>query len=331
MRTVIATHFILLLALYPAFSDESARTWTNTEGKSVSGALVGIRGDHVELAVGGKNYTFPITTLSEADREYLKDYAEKNKPKTGTFAMQLCAKMFPQSEEYFNTIIGKASREAYSDRGLDPLSLVAFPSEDEKAQVYVPQHYDGSASFGVYINISAGNGPACPKNYYSIMDKNDMILASPHKAGNNEETSRRVALALDTLASIEKIYKIDKERVYIGGISGGGITALQAQIMYPDIWQGVLSHARGMNLGNFGAYYSETKSFSKSEFERVSGMKQRIAILSGPKDFNYNHCKETVAEWKDHGWDIQFFETGGGHSMAPPESFETALEWVMGK
>lgn len=340
MKLSITTNIILLtLSLSTAIASEDVRTWTNTEGRSIQAKLIGFDGNNVELLVGNKNYTLAEDTLSQADRDYLKAYAKTNtvkpkadsaKPKTGTFTMPLSAKMFSDPEDYYDTKIGKPTKRALLDEDVDPLPIVSYLPKDEQAKVYVPSSYDGSSPYAVYININSAGGPSCPNNYQPIMDRHNMIMASPYGAGNKEQPMRRIALALDTLASLQQTYKIDSAKVYVGGLSGGGVTALEAQLIYPDIWQGAFSHARGMGIGAYSdIYYSETKSFDQSDFERASRMKQRIAILSGPKDFNYDHCKETVKVWDDHGFNIEFFDTGKGHIMATPESFEEALIWVI--
>lgn len=166
-------------------------------------------------------------------------------------------------------------------------------------------------------------------NYQSILDERKMIMASPARGGNGEAVMRRIMLALDTVATLQGIYKIDPKRVYIGGLSGGGVTAMDAQLIYPDIWAGTISHARGMVLGSFGEYYAELRSFDKHDFQRMSRMKQRFAVISGEKDFNYAHCRDSSAEWAEEGFDIRFFDIPGmGHENASVDAFKRALDWV---
>ena len=337
------------------------RTWTSQGGKTIEAEFIRVGNGRVSLrGTDGTMMNTSFNALSKEDQAFItqlyKDMQEKTEAdaraaakeaaqeraarlakeraerlaniKRGTYVLTLEAKMFPHGKDYYSTTMGKSSYKALKKKGDDPLAQVGYIPANERAKVYVPAHYDDEKKFGIYIHISAGNGPSMP-NYNSIMDKRDMIMASPFKGGNQENDMRRIMLALDTVATLKKNYVIDDARIYVGGISGGGITALEAQLIHPNIWGGALSHARGMNLGTFGEYYSESKNFDKNEFRRMSRMKRRFAVISGPKDFNYEHCRKSASAWKDHGFDIRFFDVPSmGHNNAPEKEFEKALDWV---
>ncbi|WP_435895619.1 hypothetical protein [Oceaniferula spumae] len=56
------------------------RSFTNTEGKTIEAEVVGVSSGKVSLKLkGGKIYTLPFNTLSEADQTYIKEWYEKNK------------------------------------------------------------------------------------------------------------------------------------------------------------------------------------------------------------------------------------------------------------
>lgn len=325
---------VLLLLASSSFAEETTRVWTNKDGKKIPAALQEYDGMTATLERNGRNYKIAANTLSEADRQYLKEFTEKKaamlaRIKKGGYDLELDTKMFAEPKEYYDSTIGKTTRRALKEEGKDPMALVGFTPKSEISQVYVPAHYDGKQPFGIYIHISPSDGPSMPHEYRPILDARNMIMASPAKAGNKEAVMRRITLALDTVATLKGIYNIDSANIYAGGFSGGGITAMQAQLLYPEIWQGTISHARGMNLGIFGEYYSELKYFDESAFERMSNMKQRFAILSGSADFNYKHCIKSSRQWKDHGFDIKFYDAPSmGHSNAPADTFEEALDWV---
>lgn len=57
-----------------------ARTFTNTEGKSIEAEIVGVASGKVSLKMkNGKVYTLPFAKLSEADQTYIKEWHKKNK------------------------------------------------------------------------------------------------------------------------------------------------------------------------------------------------------------------------------------------------------------
>ncbi len=56
----------------------SARTWTNTEGKALEGDIVSATESHVEIAFAkqNKNFTIPISSLIQEDREFIAQWKE---------------------------------------------------------------------------------------------------------------------------------------------------------------------------------------------------------------------------------------------------------------
>ena len=51
---------------------ETLRDWTNTAGKTISAELIALEDDTVTLRKNGRDYQYPLTELSEADRDYTK-------------------------------------------------------------------------------------------------------------------------------------------------------------------------------------------------------------------------------------------------------------------
>ena len=53
------------------------RTWTSNDGKKIQAQLVGVSGDKVTLLFQGKEVTVPLSRLSEADQQYVKEEQTK--------------------------------------------------------------------------------------------------------------------------------------------------------------------------------------------------------------------------------------------------------------
>ncbi len=70
--TCVFLAFGLTVASALAQSPE-LRTFTNAQGKAIQAKLVGLSGPNVTLEMaGGQKYTFPLTSLSAADQQYIK-------------------------------------------------------------------------------------------------------------------------------------------------------------------------------------------------------------------------------------------------------------------
>ena len=63
----------------------ATRTWTNTDGKTVEAELVSRDGDTVMLQTrNGRKFPYKLSQLSEADREFLKQEAERSEAEEKT-------------------------------------------------------------------------------------------------------------------------------------------------------------------------------------------------------------------------------------------------------
>ncbi len=57
------------------FGEESLRTWTNSEGKTIKASLNALEGDSVTLRLeNGRTYTIPLATLSDGDRQHVETW-----------------------------------------------------------------------------------------------------------------------------------------------------------------------------------------------------------------------------------------------------------------
>ncbi|BCX48006.1 hypothetical protein HAHE_19140 [Haloferula helveola] len=78
-------HFLssfLVLLLGASFSMAEPRTFTNTEGQTVEAELVAVRDGAAVLQLANRSIAkVPLTSLSEADQTFVKEWWEKNKNK----------------------------------------------------------------------------------------------------------------------------------------------------------------------------------------------------------------------------------------------------------
>ncbi|MCX7935946.1 MAG: hypothetical protein N3A66_11890, partial [Planctomycetota bacterium] len=130
----------------------------------------------------------------------------------------------------------------------DPVEAIKYKAEEQAAYVFIPSAYDGSAGWGLYIHIGNDAKATMPKGWDKVCAERKLIFASPHKAAELMPDIYRVALALDTLATLQAEMKIDKNRIYIGGSRTGAACAIIAVFVYPDLFRGVLCQKYGFIL-----------------------------------------------------------------------------------
>lgn len=113
------------------------------------------------------------------------------------------------------------------------------------------EHYDlyapdaaGDSALGLVVFVSPSDDFRLPPGWGKVLDRERLVLVSARNSGNSRSMlGRRVPLALHGYGYAVGRYRIDPERVYIAGFSGGGRTAQLIAFAYPDVFRGVLMFA----------------------------------------------------------------------------------------
>jgi putative esterase len=247
-------------------------------------------------------------------------------------------KLFKTTKEYFKGKVPKKVYVAYKKQkvpanwhanGLIPEKCIEYNPGEETALLYVPNDYNGKTAYGVYIHNSPGAKGIMPsQEWQNLMDKLKLVYISPNKTANKTPTWRRIVLAMDSLASVKKQYKINDKRIYVGGLSGGGHIAMMCQMIYPQYFQGAISHAAQSYLpigGGTGHFPGLSMSDAKSKKRR----KKYWAVISGDKDSNYKEILATSKDWKKQKFKYKFFDIKNmKHENAPSKALEDTLIWM---
>ncbi|MEM9281020.1 MAG: hypothetical protein AAGA96_04275 [Verrucomicrobiota bacterium] len=78
MRSIVFCAACIICIASFGKADETVRTWTNTDGKTINASLLSKEGDQVTLRMtNGRQYTISLSTLSEADHEYAAAWEAK--------------------------------------------------------------------------------------------------------------------------------------------------------------------------------------------------------------------------------------------------------------
>lgn len=106
------------------------------------------------------------------------------------------------------------------------------------------------------------------------MRRPEAALASPHGAGNNTDSRKRVRIILDVLDVLRREYRVDPDRTYIAGFSGGGRIACAIGYSLPEYFGGVIPIYAAGDL-------REESWLRQRVIDRLS-----VAHLTGETDFN---------------------------------------------
>lgn len=198
-----------------------------------------------------------------------------------------------------------------------------YDPKKEGFQIYVPKTYDAAKPAGLFVWISPGDTGRMPQSWVDVLGKRNLIGIGPDRAGNDREIWYRVALALDAVHNMKKLYAIDPARIYVAGFSGGGRLASRVGLHYADVFTG------GIYMGGCNFWRSIPKPgpgkmhwprrFPKPSGTRYAAAKRtsRHVILVGGDDFNRPHSRgifEQITKKDRFRWVTWMEMPGVGHT-----------------
>jgi prolyl oligopeptidase family protein len=121
------------------------------------------------------------------------------------------------------------------------------PDEPITWEIYVPANYRPDRPAGLMVYISPTPSGEIPRSWKSVMDHRNMIWIAARHSGNRALVSRRVVYAIVAPTLAGKRYKIDRERIYLSGLSGGGKMASMVAIDHAQLFKGAVYNC-GVNF-----------------------------------------------------------------------------------
>ncbi len=211
-----------------------------------------------------------------------------------------------------------------------------YDIKKESFEMYVPDCYDSNTPFGLIVWIPAG--PGGPIETYQgskeLMDKHKLIWVAANNSGNKEDTyKRRIPLALDAAYNVRKLYNIDPNRIYVGGISGGGRVASRTAFHHSDVYAGgifVIGADYWMDMPVSGKIFRASFPQPQPSFLLRAKKFGRYVLLTGDNDVNMlemrTYYQRGYSKFLNNVLYLQV--PGMGHQMPPPDELDKALDYV---
>ena len=204
--------------------------------------------------------------------------------------------------------------------------------EEEGFHVRLPADYDPRAPAGLLIWISPTPDGRIPFVFDKALDELGIIAIGADNSENQRPAGDRYQLAFDGMATIMRRFHVDPRRVYVTGFSGGGRMSSMMHGCFPDIVSGSVpiggaNSYRNVAIGD-GRYWPA--GFHKPSGE-LFGMfrRQRMACVTGDKDFNYENVQGVVRSLARDGVNAEVFDIEGlAHELPDADDFLKAISWV---
>ncbi|MGZ6014019.1 MAG: hypothetical protein ACXWK0_19425 [Caulobacteraceae bacterium] len=119
----------------------------------------------------------------------------------------------------------------------------------ERFEVYVPPA-GPAKGYGLLVFVPPESAAYVPADWIPVLDREGVILVAADRTGNPDNVlGRRIPIPLLAVRNITARYKVDPERVWIGGFSGGSRMAERLALAYPDVFRGAFMNAGSDPLG----------------------------------------------------------------------------------
>jgi hypothetical protein len=192
----------------------------------------------------------------------------------------------------------------------------------EAFAVYVPPTAP-PAGYALLVFIPPWQSSYLPAGWASVLNKHGVIFVSASKSGNDENVlDRRIPLALLGAFNVMQLYPVAKDRVYIGGFSGGSRVALRVALGYPDLFHGAMLNAGSDRLG------SEQLLLPAADLFNQFQSSIRLVYITGSED---SSIIQTDIASRDSAYELCVFGTTThtmirvGHEIADPASLDREL------
>lgn len=223
-RSRLSTLVALLCISQANAAPTEQRTWTATNGKTVTGSVLSIEGNKAVMKKeNGDTIKVPISVFTEEDKEFLKKHFASEPEET-------------------------AAAET-KDSGAKPATGLPHP----QGEVVGPIAANGESNYFLYIPKTLKDGRKAPlmfrtdatggnkgalQKYAAAAELNGWIIAISVESKNGTEADRAQRNFNHSKDCVEHLYStlpIDKERTYYTGGSGGGASAFDNSSGLPSM------------------------------------------------------------------------------------------------
>jgi dienelactone hydrolase len=208
---------------------------------------------------------------------------------------------------------------------------------NESFEVFVPEDYDGKEPYGLIVWISPGGGGGVHRQWPDVLKKHKLMWVGANKSGNDRTPWVRLALAIDALEYMQKTYKIDPNRVYASGASGGGRCASTLAFGFPELITGGgypiigINFYRRVEVGPAASggteFYPQGLKPPPGKLAQVMKKERRFVLLTGDNDMNRKETQLYSEAMKKDGFRYMTYiqVPAMGHQPPDAEWFEKGI------
>ena len=219
--------------------------------------------------------------------------------------------------------------------GLDP--------KQERFFVYVPESYTGATPFGLVVfTAPSDNVTAVSEEWMSVLEARKLLFVAAENSGNEVQSSKRMGLAVLGALEMMKHYRIDPNRIYASGFSGGARIAGKLGFFQSDLFRGTIQNsgadfyktvARAYATSTLDSFGNTYGVFRATATEVEAAKLVRFVLITGSNDFRRGNILDIYhGGFAKAGIHSKLLDVPGlGHDLCDGKTFSAALDFIEGK
>lgn len=189
---------------------------------------------------------------------------------------------------------------------------------DQRVNFHVRIPDGADSPSGVVVFVKPTDSGTFPENWSRVFDARNLVWISPDGFGNEKLTRERMLAAIMAAELAGKVARVNAERIYLAGMSGGGRVASRTITHAPQLFAGAI-YIVGADLPD--------ESIPPLALER------RYVFITGPGDFNRREMRRVFSRYGRAGaaraklMDLPHL----GHEYPSADDLDVALEFLDAK
>jgi len=171
---------------------------------------------------------------------------------------------------------------------------------------------------GVLVFVSPTDSGEPPAGWLALLQQKQLSWIAADGFGNEELVAQRVLVAVMGLALAQRSATLDRKRIYVGGMSGGGRIASMTAPRFPEMFSGGL--------------YIVGANFWIPDDARLKQLAaaNRYVFITGERDFNHNDVNRVFSRYRSNGLNSSLLMDlpGYGHEYPNVEQLGQAIDFL---
>jgi|GEM_PF-3610566 len=203
--------------------------------------------------------------------------------------------------------------------------IVSVPDRLAYYDLALPTNYASGEAFPVLFTFAAGGG-GMVGHFRTVAEQKKWIVIGVNQSQNGQGSLSKIHFTRAVIEHALANLKIDPNRIFVAGFSGGGWTSFDAARQNAPLVAGTFSMG-----GWLGYQYPRSPSLNDRDM-LLSGL--LVARANGDADTNANYFLVPDRQWMSfflQADDIKDWSFSGGHAAAPAAVQREVFDWFTGR